>query len=132
MENTHQAVADELQLTPTFGQRLRDLRATRNMRQRELARRAEISATYVAQIEKGRAPAPPRATAERILRALNAEAAERQTLLALAAAERGSSEADETLPPEIRALVHELRKNANQLPDPFVRKLLTVVREAVK
>lgn len=132
MENIQLAVTDEQQLTLTFGQRLRGLRAARNMHQRELARRAQISATYVAQIEKGRAPAPPRETAERILGALQPEESERRALLMLAAAERGSNEADEQLPAEIRALVHDLRRHANELPDPFIRKLRTVIREAVK
>lgn len=132
MKSNHEDAGTDESQSIYFGQQLRALRISLNVHQRELARRAGVSATYIAQIEKGRTPAPPRETAEKILEALQPKEAELRALLRMAAAERGSNDSDEQLPPEVRGLINDLRRYANQLPERFTRGLRTAVREAVK
>lgn len=97
---------------------------------RRVATLAEVSPSYLAQIESG--VPPPRETCERILRALGVGEDLFRHLLGLAAQQRGSTEADEQLPLEIRELIRDLRRYAYLLPTRFTRGLRTAVREAVR
>ncbi len=68
----------------TFGERIRELRTTRDNRisLRDLARRVEIDFTYLSKIENGKVPPPSDEVIEKLARELEADLEE---LLALAA-----------------------------------------------
>ena len=133
MGSNQQRVPVEQQLPAmTFGQHLRNLRRSRNFSRREFAKSVGLSATYLSEIEAGGAKPPPGETIARIVSALKPDEIDRRALLWLAASGRGSTEIDERLPTEIRALIYDLRKYADLIPERFARGLRTAVREAVK
>jgi len=72
----HQRVADTFRFPPELGQRLKKLRQTAGLNQRELAtrmgRKARLSAIYVSQIERGQRPFPSIALIADYLRACRA------------------------------------------------------------
>jgi transcriptional regulator with XRE-family HTH domain len=114
-----------------FGSSIRARRILAGQTLRQASDLAGLSKTYLAQIETG-SLTPPRETCERILRALHVPDREAHQLLGIAALERGSSEADEQLPLEIRALIREVRRYAYVLPEAFTRGLRTAIREIVR
>lgn len=74
----------EVGVMTTFGERIRELRTTRDNRisLRDLARRVEIDFTYLSKIENGKVPPPSDEVIEKLARELEADLEE---LLALAA-----------------------------------------------
>lgn len=133
MENNLKSAMVEQPLPAlTFGQHLCNLRRSRNFSRREFAKSVGLSAAYLSEIEAGGAKPPPGETIARILSALQPDEIDRRALLWLAASGRGSTEIDERLPTEIRALIYDIRKYADLIPERFARGLRTAVREAVK
>lgn len=130
--NLLSAAVDQPLPAMTFGQHLHNLRRSRNISRREFAKSVGLSATYLSDIEVGGTKPPPSETIARILSALQPDEIDRRALLWLAASGRGSTEIDERLPTEIRALIYDLRKYADLIPERFARGLRTAVREAVK
>lgn len=64
-----------------FGDRLFVLRRRRRLLQKQVAREAGLDPSYLAGMERGRREAPAGNVFERLIRALNANEAERQWLL---------------------------------------------------
>jgi PAS domain S-box-containing protein len=68
----------------TFGQRLRELRKTQGMTQRELAQKVSISYAYVSKLETGVMPPPRQKTILALAQALGANQADTDELFGLA------------------------------------------------
>jgi transcriptional regulator with XRE-family HTH domain len=71
-----------------FAEYLIELRRRRRLLQKQVASSAGFDPSYIAGLEKGRRAPPRRELLDRLLVALNANAAEQQKLLATAAADR--------------------------------------------
>lgn len=68
----------------TFGERVRELRQSRELTQRELAKRAGISFAYVSKLETGVMPPPRHKVIQSLARVLGASAGETDELFGLA------------------------------------------------
>lgn len=112
-----------------FAEQIKSQRLALKHSQQEVARVVGISTTYLARLESGRAIPPPRETSERLLHALQFESGKQAELLQIAAHARGSTEAEEKLPKDVRLLLTEIRRRAHAMPAKFVRGLRTAVRE---
>ncbi len=113
----------------SFGEQLRSHRVERARSQLDVGTEAGISQTYLGRLEAGRSVPPPRGTCERLANALGLEANSKRELLRVAAIERGSTDTEELLRPDVQMLLSEIRRHAHAMPSAFVRSLRIAVRE---
>ncbi len=104
-----------------FAQRLRELRLSRNMTQAELARIANVPASYVSDLEKGKV-APGIDLLDRLARALDSAAAD---LLPPAT----PPETPEVLRKQVQELLEELLQTSDRDVLLSLRSWLTLLRE---
>ena len=118
-------------LTDTFGEKLTNLRISKELSQAKVAAAAGISTGYYCAIEGDNRLPPPTKTLVRILKALAISDSETKALLEMAAIERKHFTQDINLPEQIQALIADLRRYGRVLPSDFVKALRTDVREAI-
>jgi transcriptional regulator with XRE-family HTH domain len=111
-----------------FGSVIKQLRKDRGLTSAALAKVSLISGDYLEKIESRRSIPPPRMTITNILNSLDLQEDQKDNLLKLAAFERGSFEAEEQLTFEVRQLLNEIRRNAQNMPPAFVQHLRITVR----
>lgn len=114
----------------TFGSKIFLLRKQTGRSQSSMAEKAGLSNGYLADIENGRRPAPPRQTVLRIASALELSPEQCDRLLAIAEAERHAELHDAHLPSAVRALLISLRVAAPMLDDETVSAINVLIKNA--
>ncbi len=96
--------------------------------QRKIARAAEISESYLSELENCKRVAPPHATAMRIAEALKLSPVEANYLSGIAESERGAQLHDAHLPLRIQELMAMLRVSGDRLS----ADVLTLIKEKLQ
>ena len=112
----------------TFGSKIFLLRRRSGRSQSALAALAGMSNGYLADIENGRRPAPPRKTVMRIASALDLSSEQCDRLFAIAEAERYSALHDANLPIAIRKLLISIRVAAPSLGDETIGAINALIK----
>lgn len=123
------AMSDLSYSSGSFGKAILAHRKRLGLSQAAIYYAAEVASSVCSQIETGRRPAPPPATAKCIARALKLPAEQVQTLVALAEAERVVATHDAHLAPETRQLLFEIRSVAPRLSREMVASLRVRLQE---
>lgn len=116
---------------PTLGARIRRRRLESGLFLKDAAVRARVAASTLKDVESGRIPPPLPETLGRILVAVGFARHELPELRADAARERGVATADENLPPDIQALIHDLRIHGPSLHPRAIQWLKRVLRDEI-
>ena len=114
----------------TFGAVIYAIRCRSGWTQASVAAKARLSNGYYSELENGKRPAPPTATARRVAQALVSTSTEIEQLVALAHAERSATLHDSHLPPAVRELVAAIRASATNLPAEVVLRMQATLAEA--
>lgn len=107
----------------TFGERLREMRTSRNVSQRALADMVNIDFTYISKIEAGNMQPPSAVVIRHIAQALQTDERELLYLSGKAPSHLGAALKDNPL---LTALVYQLAER--RLPDGMYQAILNVVQ----
>lgn len=124
-------MADQTAIQVALGQRLKRRRLELNRTQAQIAAGAGISDSYYSEIENGMTTPPPTNRMEKILSTLELCETETHELLQLASISRGLAYGEAELPPEVQALIRDIRLHANDMSPRFIKGLRTKIREVV-
>lgn len=124
-------VTNQTKIQVTLCQRLKHRRLELDKKLADIATKSGISVSYYCEIENGRSTPPPTSRMEKILSALEFCETETYELLQLSSILRGLVYGESELPPDIQALIRDIRLHANQLTPRFIKGLRTTIREVV-
>lgn len=125
-------MGEQIEIRNCLGQRLRRRRQELAHTLDEIAAKAEISASYLSEIETGKCIPPPSTTMKKILDMLEFCETEAYELAQLATIARGLAYGEADLPPETQALIRDIRAHAHRMSPRFIKGLQSAIREAVK
>lgn len=116
-------------LTRSFGELMYQHRTRLGVSQRNIARAAGMSESYLSELENCKRIAPPHSTAMRIAEALKLSPVEANFLSGIAESERGAQFHDRHLPPQIQQLMAMLRFSGDRLPADVLNLLKEKLQE---
>ena len=118
-------------ITRSFGELMYDHRTRMGVSQRNIARAAGMSESYLSELENCKRIAPPHSTAMRIAEALKLSPFEANYLSGIAESERGAQLHDTHLPPQIQQLMAMLRVSGDRLPSEVLNLIKEKLQEVI-
>ena len=115
----------------SFGELMYDHRTRLGVSQRNIARAAGMSESYLSELENCKRIAPPHATAMRIAEALKLSPVEANYFSGTAESERGAQLHDTHLPPQIQQLMAMLRVSGDRLPTEVLNLIKETLQEVI-